>query len=123
MQTFLVKLFVCMAKTIHAMPNTSSIFRSLFLLIFLSQTACSSDVETVENRDDQGRMERFSRRKKDFAKQGLYQKFYPDGKLSEEAHFVNDSLEGVRERRISSCLLYVAHKDQFNHLPRALIVT
>lgn len=79
------------------MSNTSSIFKGLLLLIFLSQIACSSDVETVENRDQQGRLERFQRRKKDFAKQGLYQKFFPDGKLSEEAHFVNDTLEGERK--------------------------
>ncbi|MBK8192298.1 MAG: hypothetical protein IPK76_03580 [Lewinellaceae bacterium] len=42
-------------------------------------------------------MERFERRKTDFAKAGLYQRFHQDGHLVEEAHFVNDTLHGERK--------------------------
>jgi len=65
------------------------------LLIF--QSACQSNVETIENRDEYGRLERFQRRKKDFAKEGLYQRFHPDGYLIEEAQYSNDSLDGARK--------------------------
>lgn len=65
-----------------------------FVLILAACTG--SDLETVENRDASGNLERFERRKKDFAKQGRYQRFSPDGKLIEEAFFKNDSLDGER---------------------------
>ncbi|MEO6039976.1 MAG: toxin-antitoxin system YwqK family antitoxin, partial [Saprospiraceae bacterium] len=58
-------------------------------------TACTgSPIETVETKDEQGRTERYQRRKKDFANEGLYQKLQADGKLLQEAHYVNDTLEG-----------------------------
>ena len=72
-------------------------FAKPFLLITLLTTAwnCTGpQIETVETKDEQGRTERFERRKKDFAKNGLYQKLQPDGKLIQEAHYVNDTLEG-----------------------------
>lgn len=57
--------------------------------------ACTGpQIETIETKDEQGRPERYQRRKKDFAKEGLYQKFQGDGKLLKEAHYVNDTLEG-----------------------------
>lgn len=64
-------------------------------LFFLFLTSCAeNNLETVENRDADGRLERWQRNKKDFSKEGLYQRFYPDGTLAEEAHFMHDSLEG-----------------------------
>ncbi|MCC6463129.1 MAG: toxin-antitoxin system YwqK family antitoxin [Saprospiraceae bacterium] len=59
--------------------------------------ACQSNIETVENRDAFNRLERFERRKKDFAREGLYQRFHEKGYLLEEAHYLNDSLEGERK--------------------------
>ncbi len=64
----------------------------LFFTLFIACTG--SALETVETKDEQGRLERYERRKKDFAKDGLYQKFHPDGKLFQEAHYTNDTLDG-----------------------------
>ena len=58
--------------------------------------ACSN-VETVEIRDEQGRLERYQRNKKDYAKEGLYQKFHPNGTLLQEAYYVHDTLHGERK--------------------------
>lgn len=58
---------------------------------------CQSDIETVEVRNEYGQLERFERRKKDFAKEGLYQRYHEDGYLLEEAHYANDSLQGERK--------------------------
>lgn len=69
----------------------------LFALSFVSLTACRIDVETVEARDEQGRKIRFERRKKDAAKQGLFQRFYDNGVVAEEAMYKNDTLDGVRK--------------------------
>ena len=67
-------------------------------LFVLVQTFCKeSHLETVENRDNDGRLERYQRRKTDFAKEGLYQRFSPEGILLEEAHYLNDSLDGERK--------------------------
>ena len=72
--------------------------RLFFFLLFLSLfAACAGEaIETVENRDTYGNLERFERRKKDFAREGRYQRFNPEGKLLEEAHYRNDSLDGER---------------------------
>lgn len=59
--------------------------------------ACQSDIETIEAKNEYGQLERFERRKTDFAKAGLYQRFHQDGHLVEEAHFVNDTLHGERK--------------------------
>ncbi len=67
----------------------------LFTALLTSGFGCSGpQIETVETKDEQGRTERYQRRKKDFAKDGLYQKLQADGKLLQEAHYVNDTLEG-----------------------------
>lgn len=67
-------------------------------LFVLFQTFCKKNpLETVETRDAEGYLERFQRRKTDFAKEGLYQKFAPDGKMLEEANYLNDTLEGERK--------------------------
>lgn len=67
-----------------------------FILSFLFP-ACQSDIETIEHRDEHGRLERYQRRKKDFAKEGLYQRFHEKGYLLEEAHYRNDTLDGERK--------------------------
>lgn len=75
----------------------SSIF-IVSLLFSLIQFSCKeSPVETVEQLDDEGRTERFQRDKKNFAKEGLYQKFSTDGKLLIEAQYHHDTLNGERK--------------------------
>lgn len=69
----------------------------LYPVLFLALAclfACSSDLETVEQRNDQNQLIRFQRRKSDFARQGVYQRFYPSGILAEEAVYVHDTLDG-----------------------------
>ncbi|MEQ1744251.1 MAG: toxin-antitoxin system YwqK family antitoxin [Saprospiraceae bacterium] len=68
----------------------------IFLLVALA--ACGPNVETVEMKNDFGQTERYQRRKKDFAKEGLYQRFHETGYLIEEAHFVNDTIHGERKQ-------------------------
>lgn len=70
---------------------------SLFLLLLMCLLyACTTDIETVEVRTEHGELERFERRKKDYARHGLYQRFDAQGHLREEAHYENDTLHGVR---------------------------
>jgi antitoxin component YwqK of YwqJK toxin-antitoxin module len=69
----------------------------LLLLYLLPGAGCRSDIETVEAPNEFGQLERFERRKKDFAKEGLYQRFHKDGHLLEEARYANDSLHGERK--------------------------
>jgi antitoxin component YwqK of YwqJK toxin-antitoxin module len=75
--------------------------KNCFVLVafaLLAPTACKENpIETTEVRDDEGRLERFQRDKNSFAKEGLYQKFAPDGKLLEEAHFHQNQLEGEKK--------------------------
>lgn len=66
-----------------------------FLLLFLF--ASCSNLETVENTDENGIRIRYERRKNDFAKEGLYQRYDAQGKLVEEATYANDSLHGERK--------------------------
>ena len=53
--------------------------------------------EVVEHPNPDGSRERYERRKSDFAKQGLYQRFRADGSLAEEAHYIADTLDGERK--------------------------
>ncbi|MBL7825631.1 MAG: toxin-antitoxin system YwqK family antitoxin [Saprospiraceae bacterium] len=67
----------------------------LSLLLFL---ACQENlIETFEQRDADGRLERYERNKKDLTKDGAYQRFSPDGKLEVEAHYKHDKLHGEKK--------------------------
>ncbi len=66
-------------------------------ILFCLFCCVNSPVETIEHRNERGHLERFERRKKDFAKEGLYQRFSDTGKLLEEARYVNDTLDGERK--------------------------
>ncbi len=68
-----------------------------FLLVFLQTFCKQNNRETVENRTDSGQLERFERLKTNFAKDGLYQKFYANDTLAEEAHYLNDTLDGEQK--------------------------
>ncbi len=82
----------------YSMKNTRI---SLLLggsIFFLCLVHCADNpVETVEHRDERGHLERFERRKKDFAKEGLYQRFSESDQLLEEARYINDTLDGARK--------------------------
>ena len=71
----------------------------LFFVSLLVFANCStSNLETVENKDENGRVvERFTRLKKDFAKEGRYQAFYPNGTTREDAFYRHDTLDGERK--------------------------
>lgn len=66
--------------------------------IFLSLLffACS-DIETVEIKEGNVIIESYTRRKSDFAKQGTYSRFSPDGKLAEKSEYENNQLHGTQE--------------------------
>ena len=80
------------------MRNTGNYSFLSFTLFLIFQVSCKDSlVETIEIRDDEGRLERFQRNKKDFAKEGLYQKFSVENILLEEAHYHLDVLEGEKK--------------------------
>ena len=65
-----------------------------FSLIF---GACMSETETIEVKNEAGQVvEKYERKKSNFAKHGLYQMFDDAGNLIESAHYVNDTLDGKR---------------------------
>jgi antitoxin component YwqK of YwqJK toxin-antitoxin module len=59
--------------------------------------ACQSPVETVEATDEQGQRIRYQRQKSNFAKEGLYERFFPNGAVAESAIYHQDSLDGARK--------------------------
>ncbi|MCB9272738.1 MAG: toxin-antitoxin system YwqK family antitoxin [Lewinellaceae bacterium] len=61
-------------------------------------TACRQKVpvEAVEAKDDYGYTEKYERRKENFARQGLYERFNETGQRVEEAYYENDTLNGLR---------------------------
>ncbi len=77
-----------------------------------SITACSK-LEYIENKDEQGKLlEKYSRRKDTYAKEGPYQAFYPNGKVFEESNYLNDTLHGERKLFYESgALQSVEHLD------------
>lgn len=72
-----------------------SLLLSSWVLMCLLCT-CTTNIETVEVRNEHGELERFERRKKDYARHGLYRRFDAKGQLREEAHYENDTLHGTR---------------------------
>lgn len=68
----------------------------IVLSIFIF-AACGSDLEKVEVKNEEGNIiEVYTRKKIDFAKDGVYQRFNDSGELIESATYVNDSLQGER---------------------------
>ncbi len=68
----------------------------LSLIIFVA-FACKSNVETIESHDDDGNLiEKYTRKKDDFGKEGLYTKYTPDGKVVETAEYRDDVKNGLR---------------------------
>ncbi|MFQ5445672.1 MAG: toxin-antitoxin system YwqK family antitoxin [Saprospiraceae bacterium] len=71
---------------------------NLWPLIFAALFFGCSNLETVENKTDEGiLLEKYSRRKDTFAKQGQYLAFYPNGQVAEQSWYENDTLNGERK--------------------------
>lgn len=58
--------------------------------------ACGESLEEVETTDEFGYTERYTRRKSDYAREGLLRRFDSKGQLVEEAQYENDTLNGLR---------------------------
>ncbi len=66
--------------------------------VFFLISCKNSNFEEVENRNEAGKIiEKYTRNKKDFSKEGICQRFSDDGKLAEEANFKNGVTEGDRK--------------------------
>ena len=79
-------------QTIHPLLRIGAIC----LLVF--QAFCNQNpIETTEAKNDRGQLERWQRRKDNLVKEGLFQRFSPEGVLIEEAHYLADSLDGERK--------------------------
>ena len=95
--------------------NRITFYLTLLFLSTIGLTACSSgagpkeadaeeaaddaggaQTEIVEREDNYGNLERYSRRKSDFARHGIFSKFNPNGQLMETARYRNDTLDGNR---------------------------
>lgn len=71
--------------------------RCIFLFFTVLLASCSN-TETIEVKNDNGVViESYTRNKKDFAKEGLYKAYDDKGKLTEEAAYSNDTLNGLRK--------------------------
>ncbi len=68
----------------------------LFVTIALLAGCAGATHERTDVKSATGETERFERRKRDFAKDGLYQKFYASGILAEQATYRGDTLHGER---------------------------
>jgi antitoxin component YwqK of YwqJK toxin-antitoxin module len=70
----------------------------LGILLVLICIHCKNtpEVETIENTNEAGYVERYMRRMSDYAKEGLYVKIDPKGNKVEEAQYKNDTLDGWR---------------------------
>ena len=71
--------------------------KAIFLFFVLFVIGCSN-TETIEVKNENGVVvEVYTRNKKDFAKEGIYKTFDEEGKLTEEAFYKNDTLNGLRK--------------------------
>ncbi|HFA52010.1 MAG TPA: toxin-antitoxin system YwqK family antitoxin [Bacteroidetes bacterium] len=67
----------------------------LYCFLATSSLIGCSNVETVENKDDNGVLiERYSRKKDSFAKHGPYFSYHPNGQVMEQSTYKDDVLQG-----------------------------
>ena len=69
----------------------------IFMLLLLFMVSCQKKTETIETTNEFGRKIRYERKKDDFAKHGLYERYYENGIKAEEAYYENDTLHGTRK--------------------------
>lgn len=79
-----------------------TLLHRILLFSFLLATASCNPLETVEQRDPDGRLVRYQVNKKSRMREGLWQQFSSDGKLQSEAHFMKDTLHGEKKYFYSS---------------------
>lgn len=77
--------------------NVMNLLNRILLLSVLLATASCNQLETVEQRDPDGRLIRYQINKQSKVREGLWQQFSSDGKLQVEAHFMKDSLHGEKK--------------------------
>lgn len=78
-----------------------AIFLSVVFSTLLAAGGCGGGegeipVEKVETTDDYGNLEIYTRRKANYAKEGLYTRKSSGGNIIEQAFFINDTLDGRR---------------------------
>lgn len=94
-----------------------SFLRHSVVLLFVFQAFCTPNpIETTEAKNDRGQLERWQRRKDNFAKEGLFQRFSPEGVLLEEANYRADSLDGERKFYSSKGILESIERYQNNKI-------
>ncbi len=73
-------------------------FVGIFILALVLSQACRREapLEPVETQDEYGYTEKYFRRQSDYAKEGWLRKFNPQNRKVEEAHYRNDTLDGLR---------------------------
>jgi antitoxin component YwqK of YwqJK toxin-antitoxin module len=80
------------------MQHIKAFSRLSVVLLLVFQAFCTQDhIETIEAKNERGQLERWQRRKDNKVKEGLFQRFSPEGVLLEEAHYLADSLDGDRK--------------------------
>ena len=68
-----------------------------FTLLTIFLFSCGGDLEKIEVKNDDGKVvEVYTRKKVDYAKEGIYEKYADDGVLLEKATYSNDTLNGER---------------------------
>lgn len=74
-----------------------TLFASLStLFLFSCQPKVSDPLEPIEVLDEYGYTEQYFRRSSNYAKEGWYKKLNAQKQLMEEAHYRNDTLDGLR---------------------------
>lgn len=97
------------------MQRIQTFLRLTMVLLLVSQAFCTQNpLETTESKNDRGQAERWQRRKDTKVKEGLFQRFSPEGVLLEEAHYLADSLDGERKYFSASGVLEIIEHYQ-NH--------
>ena len=66
------------------------------LVIFGLCLSCSQQTELVETEDEFGNVIKYTRNKKDYAKEGAFLLTTPGGVILEEANYIRDTLNGLR---------------------------
>lgn len=91
------------------------------ILASMMMLSCTSDAELHKVMDEEGHLiEEYTRNAKDFKKEGLYKKFYPNGgSVMEMKHFVNDTMNGefIRFYDTGDTVTVAIMKDNLYHGP------
>jgi antitoxin component YwqK of YwqJK toxin-antitoxin module len=99
------------------MQFASPFVRPGVLLLLVFQAFCTQNpIETIEAENERGQLERWQQRKDNKQKQGLFQRFSPEGVLLEAANYLADSLDGERKYYTQSGALESIERYKNNQL-------